>query len=276
MTTDLTFSRGLALAALGTLAASNVALAQVNMPDAPISAQVIEGWQTSEGQYLAALRLTLAPGWKTYWRAPGDAGIPPHFDWGRARNVAAISIGWPTPVVFHDNGMRSIGYKEQVTLPLTITPRTAGTSMRLMAKVNLGVCADVCVPYAFSIDTTVDASGTSPVPSVAAAFASLPYSAQEAGVKGASCRISPTSDGMQIEATLDLPHTGGREETVIEPGVPGLWVSEPETTRSGRTLTATSEMIHADGGSFSINRSDVRITVLGQDYAVDVRGCTAG
>ena len=63
---------------------------------------------------------------------------------------------------------------------------------------------------------------------------------------------------------------------MIEPGVPDVWVSEAATTRSGNTVVAVSEMMHTEGGAFAIDRSNVRITILGGSYAVDVRGCTAG
>ncbi len=244
--------------------------------DAPVTADVIDGWTLPDGRRMAGLRLTLAPGWKTYWRTPGDAGIPPRFDWKRARNLNAISIGWPAPKVFHDNGMRSLGYKSEVILPLTISARDPSKPVRLRGRMNLGVCAEVCVPYAIDLDEQVIGDATSPTPAIVAAMTSLPFSAQEAGVRAATCRIKPTQDGMQIETNVTLPSAGGQEVVVIEPGVGGLWVSEAKSKRSGQSLVSVSEMIHVDGASFSIDRSRVRITVIGNDYSVDVQGCKAG
>ncbi|MEP1538646.1 MAG: protein-disulfide reductase DsbD domain-containing protein [Paracoccaceae bacterium] len=251
------------------------ASAQSNF-DNPITAEVIDGWQLPDGRRMAGLRLTLAPGWKTYWRTPGDAGIPPQFDWKRARNLGGVAIDWPAPTVFVDNGFRSLGYKDQVILPLTITARDGSKPVHLRGRMNLGVCAEVCVPYALDIDQKLFAEATSPTPAIIAALTSLPYSAKEAGVHSATCRVTPTQDGMQIQADVSLPSTGGNEVVVIEPNVPGLWVSEADTKRSGQSLTATSEMVHIDGDPFSIDRSRVRITVIGDDYAVDVQGCKAG
>ncbi len=48
--------------------------------DLPVTGQVLEGWVRADGTRMAAVQLDLEPGWKTYWRAPGDAGIPPSFD----------------------------------------------------------------------------------------------------------------------------------------------------------------------------------------------------
>lgn len=247
---------------------------QASPLDDVIRVDVLPGWTLTDGRRMSALRLTLAPGWKTYWRAPGDAGIPPSFDWRRARNVAGVSVSWPTPDVFHEYGMRSLGYKDEVILPLTITQKESTRPIRLRGKISLGICADICVPHSLEIDTTLPPAATQPSPEIVAAQASMPYSASEAEVRSSVCRISPTSDGMRIEAEVALPHTGGDEIAVIEAGVPGVWTSEPVTARQGRTLTATSDMMHTDGDSFSVNRSKVRITIIGSDYAVDVKGCT--
>ena len=262
-------------AALALCATAMPALAQGQFDDV-VQADVLQGWDLPDGRRVAALRLTLAPGWKTYWRAPGDAGIPPHFDWSRARNLEAVSIAWPTPQVHSQNGMRSIGYSDEVVIPMYLTPSTSGKPVRLRSTVSIGVCAEVCVPHQFKIDETLDAPDPSPTPAIVAALADAPYSADEAGVRAATCRLRPTDLGMELEAHVTLPHTGGTEVAVIETGTPGLWISEARTTRQGDTVVAVSEMIHPDGGAFALNRSDVRITILGGDYAVDVRGCTAG
>ncbi|MFL4470261.1 protein-disulfide reductase DsbD domain-containing protein [Tateyamaria armeniaca] len=249
--------------------------AQNAFPD-PVTSEVLQGWDLPDGRRVAALQLTLAPGWKTYWRSPGDAGIPPQFDWSLARNLGAVSITWPTPSVYDQNGMRSIGYSGQLVIPLHVTPKRAGKPVRLHGTMALGVCADICIPHEIDIDTLLDAPDASPTPAIVAAMADVPYSEGEANVRSATCRLSPTDHGMQIEAHVTLPHTGGREVAVIETGTPGLWISEARTSRQGDTLVAVSEMVHPKGGAFGIERSDVRITILGGDYAVDVRGCSAG
>ncbi len=265
----------LSIAAVLTAITAVPSLAQGRFDDV-VKTEVIQGWDLPDGRRLAAIRLSLAPGWKTYWRAPGDAGIPPHFDWSRARNIGAVSLTWPTPDVHTQNGMRSIGYTDQVVIPMHITPSKPGKPMRLRTTLSMGVCSDVCIPHQVSINTLLDSPDLTPTPAIVAALADVPYSEAEAEVQAATCQLRPTEHGMQIEARVTLPHTGGTEVAVIEPGVPGVWVSEAKTSRTGNTVVAVSEMMHADGGAFAIDRSDVRITILGGSYAVDVRGCTAG
>ncbi|MEJ6478965.1 MAG: protein-disulfide reductase DsbD family protein, partial [Octadecabacter sp.] len=71
---------------------------------------ILPGWRTDRGTHMVAVRISLAPGWKTYWRAPGDAGIPPQFQWDGSQNINAAQFHWPIPEVMNQNGMRSIGY----------------------------------------------------------------------------------------------------------------------------------------------------------------------
>lgn len=244
-------------------------------PD-PVVGEVLQGWELADGRRVTALRLTLADGWKTYWRAPGDSGIPPRFDWSGARNIGEMQVTWPQPKVFHDDGIRTIGYKGQLVIPLHIAPKRTGKPIRLKGQMDIGVCADVCAPFTLNFDTVLEAAGRTPTPAIASAMASAPYSATEAGVRSATCRITPTDDGLQIEARVTMPSAGAREEAVIEAGQDAIWVSEPKTTRQGNQIVAVSQMYHSESPAFSINRSDVRITILGSKHSVDIRGCTAG
>lgn len=242
----------------------------------PVEARVLEGWVMADGSRMAALDIRLAPGWKTYWRAPGDAGIPPTFDWSASRNLGSVVIAWPTPIVFDQNGMRSLGYSDRLVLPLSIEPARAGKEIDLVVSVDMGVCSDVCLPYRISVSGRLDTEATRPTPEIAGALAQRPYSQREAGVTAATCRIAPIADGLRVETRVQMPSAGGLEVVVIEPGLPDVWVSEAETRREGRDLFAVSEMVHIDGGIFALDRSNIRITVLGESRAVEVNGCNAG
>lgn len=248
--------------------------AQTTQPE-PITAAVIPGWQLPDGRLVAGLALDLAPGWKTYWRAPGDAGIPPLFDWRQARNVARVTLSWPTPEVFVENGMRSIGYSGRVVLPVHIEPTTAGQTVRLRGRMDLGICADVCMPHTVRFDTFLPAGTSAPEPQIVAALAQTPFTEGEAGVTQTTCELAPTAQGMRVTVRAQMPSAGGREVSVIEPGVANVWTSEATTLRRGNWIEATSEMVHLEGAAFALNRQALRVTVIGRDYAVDIRGCRA-
>ena len=244
-----------------------------NPYEANVQSRILPGWRQGDGTLMAGLEITLAPGWKTYWRAPGDAGVPPQFDWTASRNLAGVEIAWPRPQVFSTSGMRTLGYTERVVLPMAIAPRRAGQPVRLSGTIDIGICDEVCVPIRLDLSQTLDGTATRPDPVIAAALADRPFSAAEAGLSAAACSVSPAPDGLILSARFTLPPTGGTEMAVLETGDPMIWASEPKITRKGNQLSAEFELMNAAGGPFALDRSTLRFTILGRNHAVDIRGC---
>jgi DsbC/DsbD-like thiol-disulfide interchange protein len=258
---------------VATLLGSTAALASDAARDAA-SIDVLRGWREADGTHMAAFRITLADGWHTYWRSPGDAGVPPAFHWVGTRNVDAVNFHWPIPDVQVQNGMRTLVYTDQVTIPITVTPKNDGT-IWLKGKAEIGVCKDICMPTTLRFDGRLPKVGARDG-QIAAALVEQPLSAREAGAKRPVCTITPADDGVVLTASVTLPKRGAREISVIEVGNPNVWVSEAKTTRSGSTVSATATLLEINGKPFSINRSGVVMTVLAGGHAVEVRGCTGG
>ncbi|WP_315783490.1 MULTISPECIES: protein-disulfide reductase DsbD domain-containing protein [unclassified Bradyrhizobium] len=115
---------------------------------------------------LGGIAIQLQPGWKTYWRTPGDSGVPPRFDFSKSDNVEAVTVLWPAPTKFDDGaGGHSLGYHDQVVLPLRIVAKSADKPMTLRADISYAVCEKICIPVeakaelAFtSVASTEDAS----------------------------------------------------------------------------------------------------------------------
>jgi DsbC/DsbD-like thiol-disulfide interchange protein len=96
---------------------------------------------------LGGIAIQLQPGWKTYWRTPGDSGVPPRFDFSKSENVEAVTVLWPAPMKFDDGaGGISLGYKQQVVLPLRIVAKSADKPVMLRAAINYAVCEKICIP----------------------------------------------------------------------------------------------------------------------------------
>lgn len=234
--------------------------------------EVLPGWRTAEGRHMAALRLTLAPGWKTYWRAPGAAGLAPILDFSRSQGITAAEARWPVPDVFDFKGMRSIGYHDGVTIPIDLS--LDGQPARLAGQIDIGVCDKICVPV--NLDFAVDLPAVSGRdPAIVAALVDGPLSAEDAGAR-ATCAVVPGADGLSLTVHLALTALGPDELVVIESGDPSLWVSEAVSRRDGETLVATAEALARDGGPVALDRSRLRITVLGESRAVEFQGCQAG
>src|ERR1700753_2227753 len=96
---------------------------------------------------LGGIAFQLQAGWKTYWRTPGDSGVPPHFDFSKSENIEAVTVLWPAPLKFYDGaGGSSLGYHDQVVLPLRIVAKNTDKTVTLRAAVNYAVCNKLCVP----------------------------------------------------------------------------------------------------------------------------------
>ncbi len=240
-----------------------------------VEARLLPGWRMDNGQHMAALQLTLAPGWKTYWRAPGDAGIPPEFDWSGSANIRAAVPHWPTPGIFDQNGMRSVGYTGVLTLPIEFAPRRPGAPMTAQGRIVMGVCEDICVPVNLQVTAELPMGTGAGAGAIQAALADRPVSAATAGVGRVVCTVEPISDGLRLTVTVDLPRLPGTEQAVIEFADPAVWISEAKTSRSGDRLRAVADMVPPEAAPFAMARDGVRVTVLSAGHAVDIRGCKA-
>lgn len=105
--------------------------------------------------FLAGLDLKLADGWKTYWKKPGDSGIPPSFDWSASENVAGVELRWPAPERFDAPGDITFGYRNHVLWPLRVVPEDASRPVTLRLDMFYGVCSDICVPRQAELELTV-------------------------------------------------------------------------------------------------------------------------
>jgi hypothetical protein len=94
----------------------------------------------------AGIEIRLKPGWHTYWRYPGDAGVPPRFEFGQSQNVKAVEVLWPAPRRLPEDGLVTIGYDRDLTLPLRITPLDAAKPVALRLKLDYAICEKLCVP----------------------------------------------------------------------------------------------------------------------------------
>lgn len=110
------------------------------------------------------LQLELAPGWKTYWRSPGDAGLPPSIDWAGSANLAETRFHWPAPHRFTLFGLETFGYEGEVVFPIDVVPSDPGTALDLVAGVDLLVCSDICIPARLDLALFLPPGTPAPAP----------------------------------------------------------------------------------------------------------------
>jgi DsbC/DsbD-like thiol-disulfide interchange protein len=218
---------------------------------------------------MAAIDLQLAPDWKTYWRAPGEAGIPPVFDWSGSENLKSVAFHWPSPQVITLNGVMSIGYLNELVLPVEVVAADPAKPVRLALKMDLGVCHDICMPAHVELAASLDGTGSRD-DRISTALAAGPRV-----VEGANCTVEPISDGLRLTARITLPVQGSDETVVFETADPQVWVASATTARQGQVLVSQTDLVPPAGAPFSLDRSGVIVTVLAPDHSVEFRGCPA-
>ncbi len=115
-----------------------------------------------DGTVRLGLEVDLEPGWKTYWRSPGDAGIPPSINWDGSANLQSTEFLWPAPERFSYYGLDTFGYGDQVVYPIDIVAADSGEAVQLRGQVFLLICDDVCIPHDYSVSLDLPAGPAGP------------------------------------------------------------------------------------------------------------------
>jgi len=143
--------------------------------DARSGVRLIAGTPKAGVQYLrAGVEVRLMRGWHTYWRYPGDAGVPPQFSFAGSRNVKHVEVLWPAPERMADAGGISIGYTSGVVFPLRVIPQEAGKPVALRLHLQYAICEKLCVPAEGRAELTLTGGRASQDAALAAAENRVP------------------------------------------------------------------------------------------------------
>ena len=126
------------------------------------------------GELRAGIELRLAAGWKTYWRYPGDSGVPPVFDFSKSENLKSVEVRWPAPHRFTDDSGASIGYKGSVVLPLHLVAQNASRPVVLRIAMDYAICERLCIPAKGAANLDISRATTANNAALAAAEALVP------------------------------------------------------------------------------------------------------
>ncbi len=182
----------------------------------------------------AGVEIRLARGWKTYWRYPGDAGIPPRFDWTGSDNLARAEVSWPAPERLPEEGGTSIGYRDVVVFPLRVHARDPKQPVKLALKLDFAVCEKICIPADAKLSVAVPVAGES-IPALDAAKARVP-------------RPAKLGDGGRLAVLAVKLERGAVPRAVIDVAVPAgnfdLFAEGP----SEAWALPVPERVSAEGG----------------------------
>lgn len=192
------------------------------------------------------LHFRMKPGWKIYWRSPGDAGFPPRPNWAGSQNLADATLSWPAPVRFEVLGLQTLGYRDEVVFPVSASVFEPGRAVHLRASVPFLTCDDVCIPYTAELSLDLPAGGetTSREAALIGSFAGrVPHRGDSASlsIENAVYAASGSQPVLRVRVRAAQPLSG-----------PDLFVEGPDTLAFGRP-----EVRLSDGGRSALLRIPV-------------------
>ena len=238
-------------------------------------APVAEGLEGDAATTRAALEIKLDPKFKTYWRTPGDAGVPPVFDWSSSDNVASVDVRFPTPMRFADGAGFSIGYDRGVAFPLVVTLKDPAKPTRLGLKLNYAVCERLCIPVEADVSLAIprarDAAarrvieeGEARVPVTAA------LGAAAKGLAVTGLRVEATEGRGELVALIKADNGARVDEVFAE--APGLWLFGRPLIQPGSDGDIVARLPIEDRPKEMPNDAlPLTLTVVGSDAAIEVK-----
>ncbi len=183
--------------------------------------RLLRGAVEPDGTRLAGIHIALDRGWKTYWRHPGDSGIPPVFDWSRSDNLAEADVLFPPPDRVSDGTGDILAFSREVVFAVRAVPRERARPITLRLTLEFGICEQVCIPAEMQAETVLDGR---PGPAGEAAQIAQTVARAPRPVPPGSVVTAWRSDGSGAARSLEFA-------TALAPGVRHAVVEGPEGWR---------------------------------------------
>ncbi len=186
-----------------------------------------------DGKYEAGVDLTMLPGSHTYWKIPGEAGVPPVFTFNGSDNVAEATVSFPVPSRISEEGIEAYGYGDNVVFPVAVTPADRGKPAVLHVDVSYAVCNKICLPGHGEATLTLTPHGAAVGgDDVAAALARVPKPVARAP-------LDITRDKGKPDPTWTLSWNGADAPQDIFPDAPeGFYFDSKKVAPDTWTVTA--------------------------------------
>jgi DsbC/DsbD-like thiol-disulfide interchange protein len=269
------FFSGFVLVTAAAFAAALTAHA-ADTPDHSSIRLIAGAGHNAAGQLRAGVEISMKPGWKTYWRYPGDSGVPPRFDFSGSTNLASATVLWPAPHMFRDESGKSIGYKGNAIFPLVVTPKQKGEPVTLKLKIDYAVCEKLCVPAEGEATLTLD--GTSGGKSgnddalLTAAEAQVPQPVSAAAAGLTVKRIGGKQKPMVV-VDLPAPRDGKARDIFVE-GPTADWALPIPATVPDAPAGRSRYGFELDGLPAGIDPKEpvqLTFTIVGGDRPIEVK-----
>ena len=173
-----------------------------------------------DGEMQAGVEIKLQPGWKTYWRYPGDSGVPPRFEFAGSDNLLRAQVLWPAPHAFNDEAGTAIGYKDAVIFPLRVVAREPGKPVTLRLKLDYAVCEKLCIPAQGRAELTLTGAKSEHAAAVAQAAGRVPQPTTASALQFSAKRVTSAAKPLVF---IDLAAPGSNRIEVFAEGPNAEW-----------------------------------------------------
>jgi DsbC/DsbD-like thiol-disulfide interchange protein len=225
--------------------------------------RLIAGSRAPDGTALrAGIAVRLKPGWHTYWRYPGDAGVPPKFDFKGSDNLKSVEVLWPAPQRLPVETLVSIGYERDVTFPLKVVPLDPKKPVVLRLSAEYGVCEKLCEPAGAKAELAVTGSSTSLDGALTAAEAQVPKRI----ALGAAGPLRITSVKREAgsprgRVVVEVAAPPGANVDLFAEGPTAAWAFPVPTPIDGAPPGSTRFSFELDGAPAGANYENIAITL---------------
>ena len=221
----------------------------------------------------AGVEVRLMRGWHTYWRYPGDAGVPPRFDFAKSSNVKSVSVLWPAPQPIPEQGLVAIGYVRDVLWPLEIVPENPGKPVTLRLKLDYAVCEKLCVPAEGKAELTVKSGSASNDAALAAALARVPKKvALGEGSPLAIRAVRREGGGAQGRVIVDVAAPAGADVALFAEGPAPDWALPVPTAVEGAPAGLRRFAFDLDGAppGAKYDGAAITLTAVAGEHAIEL------
>ena len=243
--------------------------------DSVAQARLVVAEASVDGQEFlsAGVQIRMEEGWETYWRTPGNAGMPPVFDWSASENVANVEVSYPVPLEREHLGMTTFAYMGQVVFPVSITVADPTKSVQLRLALTYAVCRDVCIPLKADLAIDVPSAGG---PSNKAFYALIEGYRKQVPNTNRNAEMSIESATLTTADPPYLEILGRARVPMIKPrviveGPPGLsfHTSITRLLAGGRRALLLLDVIGSDEDRGELLNMLVTVTLIDGDRAVE-------
>jgi DsbC/DsbD-like thiol-disulfide interchange protein len=209
----------------------------------------------------AGIEIRLKPGWHTYWRYPGDAGIPPRFDFAGSQNVKSVEVHWPAPKRQPEGSIMTIGYDRDVILPLAIVPQDPAKPVLLRLKLEYGVCEKLCAPAEGRAELKIAPGASKLEPQLAAAERLVPKQRTLGKGEGLVVRSVRRENEPKPHVVVDVAAPPGTKVDLFAEGPTPEWALPVPAPASGAPDGLNRFTFDLDGGPPGADYQHPRLTL---------------